>query len=37
MSGAHNTIVASRAGKDIVSCVASGVLTIGIDWLEYLV
>lgn len=29
VSGAHNTIVAARAGKDIVSCVASGLLTIG--------
>jgi len=29
VSGAHNTIVASRAGKDIVSSVASGLLTIG--------
>ena len=24
VSGAHNTIVAARAGKDIVSCVCSG-------------
>lgn len=29
VSGAHNAIVAARAGKDIVSCVASGMLTIG--------
>jgi ATP citrate (pro-S)-lyase len=29
VSGAHNTIVASRAGKDLVSSVASGLLTIG--------
>lgn len=29
VSGAHNTIVAARAGKDIVSCLASGLLTIG--------
>jgi len=29
VSGAHNTIVASRAGKDIVSSVVSGLLTIG--------
>eukprot|EP01100_Stratorugosa_tubuloviscum_P014193 TRINITY_DN744_c0_g1_i5.p1 TRINITY_DN744_c0_g1~~TRINITY_DN744_c0_g1_i5.p1 ORF type:complete len:613 (+),score=320.44 TRINITY_DN744_c0_g1_i5:700-2538(+) len=29
VSGAHNTIVAARAGKDLVSCVASGLLTIG--------
>jgi ATP citrate (pro-S)-lyase len=29
VSGAHNTIVASRAGKDLVSCVCSGLLTIG--------
>lgn len=29
VSGAHNTIVASRAGKDIISSVASGLLTIG--------
>lgn len=29
VSGAHNTIVASRAGKDLVSSVASGILTIG--------
>ena len=27
--GAHNTIVTSRAGKDIVSCLVSGLLTIG--------
>eukprot|EP01104_Vermistella_antarctica_P002422 TRINITY_DN12665_c0_g1_i1.p1 TRINITY_DN12665_c0_g1~~TRINITY_DN12665_c0_g1_i1.p1 ORF type:complete len:619 (+),score=195.06 TRINITY_DN12665_c0_g1_i1:134-1990(+) len=29
VSGAHNTIIAARAGKDLVSCVASGLLTIG--------
>lgn len=29
VSGAHNAIVASRAGKDIISCLASGLLTIG--------
>jgi len=29
VSGAHNAIVASRAGKDLVSCLASGLLTIG--------
>ena len=29
VSGAHNTIVAARAGKDLVSCVCSGMLTIG--------
>lgn len=29
VSGAHNTIVAARAGKDIISSVASGLLTIG--------
>jgi len=29
VSGAHNTIVAARAGKDLVSAVASGLLTIG--------
>lgn len=29
VSGAHNAIVASRAGKDLVSAVASGILTIG--------
>lgn len=28
-TGAHNTIVTSRAGKDIVSCLVSGLLTIG--------
>ncbi len=27
--GAHNTIVTSRAGKDLVSCLVSGLLTIG--------
>lgn len=29
VSGAHNTIVAARAGKDLMSSVASGILTIG--------
>eukprot|EP00735_Rhodelphis_limneticus_P014286 TRINITY_DN828_c0_g1::TRINITY_DN828_c0_g1_i1::g.25423::m.25423 TRINITY_DN828_c0_g1::TRINITY_DN828_c0_g1_i1::g.25423 ORF type:complete len:652 (+),score=267.73,sp/Q93VT8/ACLB1_ORYSJ/66.83/0.0,Citrate_synt/PF00285.16/5.8,Citrate_synt/PF00285.16/1.2e-20,Ligase_CoA/PF00549.14/1.5e-12,Succ_CoA_lig/PF13607.1/0.00028,NTPase_P4/PF11602.3/0.0037,NTPase_P4/PF11602.3/3.5e+03 TRINITY_DN828_c0_g1_i1:84-1958(+) len=29
VSGAHNTIVCARAGKDIVSCLTSGLLTIG--------
>lgn len=29
VSGAHNTIVAARAGKDLMSAVASGMLTIG--------
>lgn len=29
VSGAHNTIVAARAGRDLVSAVASGMLTIG--------
>ena len=29
VSGAHNAIVAARAGKDIISCMVSGVLTIG--------
>ena len=29
VSGAHNTIVAARAGRDLVSSVASGMLTIG--------
>jgi ATP citrate (pro-S)-lyase len=29
VSGAHNAIVASRAGRDLVSSVASGMLTIG--------
>ncbi|KAJ7544522.1 hypothetical protein O6H91_09G081600 [Diphasiastrum complanatum] len=29
VSGAHNTIVTSRAGKDLVSCLVSGLLTIG--------
>ena len=28
-SGAHNTIVTARAGKDLVSCLVSGLLTIG--------
>jgi ATP citrate (pro-S)-lyase len=29
VSGAHNTIVASRAGKDLISSLVSGMLTIG--------
>jgi ATP citrate (pro-S)-lyase len=29
VSGAHNTIVAARAGKDLMSSIASGMLTIG--------
>eukprot|EP00397_Hematodinium_sp_SG-2012_P001222 GEMP01001223.1.p1 GENE.GEMP01001223.1~~GEMP01001223.1.p1 ORF type:complete len:1110 (+),score=290.64 GEMP01001223.1:109-3438(+) len=29
VSGAHNTIVTARAGKDLISSVASGLLTIG--------
>ncbi|XP_064647409.1 ATP-citrate synthase-like isoform X1 [Lineus longissimus] len=29
VSGAHNTIVCARAGKDLISCLASGLLTIG--------
>lgn len=29
VSGAHNAIVAARAGKDLMSSVASGILTIG--------
>jgi succinyl-CoA synthetase alpha subunit len=29
VSGAHNVIVAARAGKDLISSVASGMLTIG--------
>lgn len=29
VSGAHNTIVAARAGKDIISSLCSGLLTIG--------
>lgn len=29
VSGAHNAIVTSRAGKDVVSCLVSGLLTIG--------
>ena len=29
VSGAHNAIVAARAGKDLISSVASGILTIG--------
>ena len=29
VSGAHNAIIAARAGKDLMSSVASGILTIG--------
>lgn len=29
VAGAHNTIVTARAGKDLVSSLVSGVLTIG--------
>ncbi len=29
VSGAHNTIVTARAGKDLVSSVVSGLLTVG--------
>eukprot|EP00270_Netrium_digitus_P002348 TRINITY_DN12682_c0_g1_i1.p1 TRINITY_DN12682_c0_g1~~TRINITY_DN12682_c0_g1_i1.p1 ORF type:complete len:609 (-),score=165.79 TRINITY_DN12682_c0_g1_i1:224-2050(-) len=29
VSGAHNSIVTSRAGKDLVSCLVAGLLTIG--------
>ena len=29
VSGAHNTIVAARAGKDLISSIVSGMLTIG--------
>merc|ERR1711939_479288 len=29
VSGAHNTVVAARAGKDLVSSLCSGLLTIG--------
>jgi succinyl-CoA synthetase alpha subunit len=29
VSGAHNTIVAARAGKDLISSIVSGLLTIG--------
>ncbi|KAI7836807.1 hypothetical protein COHA_009351 [Chlorella ohadii] len=29
VSGAHNTIVTARAGKDLISCLVSGLLTIG--------
>ena len=32
VSGAHNTIVCARAGKDLISCLASGLLTI-VSWL----
>ena len=29
VSGAHNSIVAARAGKDLISSLVSGLLTIG--------
>lgn len=29
VSGAHNTIVCARAGKDLISSLTSGLLTIG--------
>jgi len=29
VSGAHNAIITSRAGKDLISCLCSGLLTIG--------
>jgi len=29
VSGAHNSIVTARAGKDVVSSLVSGLLTIG--------
>merc|ERR1739838_700795 len=29
VSGAHNTVVAARAGKDLISSLCSGLLTIG--------
>ncbi len=29
VSGVHNAVVAARAGKDLMSCLASGILTIG--------
>ncbi len=29
VSGAHNAIVTARAGKDLISCIVSGMLTIG--------
>lgn len=29
VSGAHNTIVCARAGKDLISCLTSGLMTIG--------
>jgi citrate synthase len=32
VSGAHNTIVAARAGKDLMSSLASGLLTIVSTW-----
>ncbi|EGW08585.1 ATP-citrate synthase [Cricetulus griseus] len=31
VSGAHNTIISARAGKDLVSSLSSGLLTFG-DW-----
>jgi len=32
VSGAHNTIVTARAGKDLISSLVSGLLTIGPFW-----
>ena len=29
VSGAHNTIVTARAGKDLISSLVAGLLTIG--------
>ncbi|MFH1530918.1 MAG: citrate/2-methylcitrate synthase [Pseudomonadota bacterium] len=29
VSGAHNAIVTARAGKDVISCIVSGMMTIG--------
>lgn len=35
VSGAMNTIVATRAGKDLISSLASGLLTIGSRWVSF--
>lgn len=35
VSGAHNTIVCARAGKDLISCLTSGLLTIVRRWESY--
>lgn len=35
VSGAHSTIVCARAGKDLVSCLASGLLTIVSKLIHY--